>query len=84
MYFFDTQKDVRDIFSPIHFEVKYDLGGHSVLQQDPRGLPALKPILQQKEMSNVVKNQVSFSFASLCYNSGRVFVLNGSDVGSRM
>lgn len=55
------KKDVRDIFTPIHFEVKYDLGGHSVVQQDPMGLPALKPILQQKEKSSVVKNQTVFA-----------------------
>ncbi|XP_056610488.1 integrin alpha-4 isoform X1 [Triplophysa dalaica] len=55
------KKDVRDIFTPIHFQVKYDLGGHSVLQQDPGVLPPLKPILQQKEMSNVVKNQTMFA-----------------------
>lgn len=82
MYFCDTQKDVRDIFTPIHFQVKYDLGGHSVLQQDPGVLPPLKPILQQKEMSNVVKNQVSFTFASSSYSSGCIFVRNRSAVGS--
>ncbi|KAL0184816.1 hypothetical protein M9458_020512, partial [Cirrhinus mrigala] len=51
-------KDIRDIFTPIHFEVKYELGEHSVLQRDSGDLPSLKPILQQKdEQANVVKNE---------------------------
>uniref|UniRef100_A0A8C1GZS8 Integrin alpha 4 n=1 Tax=Cyprinus carpio TaxID=7962 RepID=A0A8C1GZS8_CYPCA len=43
------KKDIRDIFTPIHFEVKYELGEHRVLQGDSGGLPSLKPILQQKD-----------------------------------
>ncbi|XP_016149044.1 integrin alpha-4-like isoform X1 [Sinocyclocheilus grahami] len=56
------KKDIRDIFSPIHFEVKYKLGEHRVLQRDSGGLPSLKPILQQKdEYGNVVKNNTIFA-----------------------
>lgn len=68
-YFSCVQKDVRDIFTPIHFEVRYELGQHSVLHRDSEALPSLKPILQQKdEQANVVKNQVSFlQFLHLCF-----------------
>ncbi|XP_059356508.1 integrin alpha-4-like [Carassius carassius] len=56
------KKDIRDIFSPIHFEVKYELGEHHVLQKDSGDLHSLKPILQQKdEQSNVVKNNTIFA-----------------------
>uniref|UniRef100_A0A8C2HRG7 Integrin alpha 4 n=1 Tax=Cyprinus carpio TaxID=7962 RepID=A0A8C2HRG7_CYPCA len=56
------KKDIRDIFTPIHFEVKYELGEHRVLQGDSGGLPSLKPILQQKdEDGNVVKNNTVFA-----------------------
>lgn len=60
-HFSCMQKDVRDIFTPIHFEVKYELGEHRLAQRDSGGLPSLKPILQQKdELANVVRNKVSF------------------------
>ncbi|XP_073701757.1 integrin alpha-4-like [Garra rufa] len=56
------KKDIRDIFTPIHFEVKYELGEHRVLQRDSEDLPPLKPILQQKdEKANVVKNKTIFA-----------------------
>ncbi|XP_077072076.1 integrin alpha-4 [Siphateles boraxobius] len=56
------KKDIRDIFTPIHFEVKYELGEHRLAQRDSGGLPSLKPILQQKdELSNVVKNKTIFA-----------------------
>uniref|UniRef100_A0A8C1SH73 Integrin alpha 4 n=1 Tax=Cyprinus carpio TaxID=7962 RepID=A0A8C1SH73_CYPCA len=56
------KKDIRDIFTPIHFEVKYELGEHRVLQRDSGGFPSLKPILQQKdEQANVVKNKTIFA-----------------------
>lgn len=56
------KKDVRDIFTPIHFEVKYELGEHRVVQRDLGDLPALKPILQQKdELDNVIKNKTIFA-----------------------
>jgi len=65
-HFSCMQKDIRDIFTPIHFEVKYELGEHRLAQRDSGDLPSLKPILQQKdELANVVKNKVGFSFPSL-------------------
>ncbi|XP_052004536.1 integrin alpha-4-like [Xyrauchen texanus] len=55
------KRDVRDIYTPIHFEVKYELAEHSVIQ-DSKGFPSLKPILQQKdEKDNVVKNKTMFA-----------------------
>lgn len=65
-YFSCVQKDVRDIFTPIHFKVKYELGEHHVQQRDSGGLPSLKPILQQKdEHGNIVKNKVCFLHFSI-------------------
>uniref|UniRef100_A0AAY4EWU4 Uncharacterized protein n=1 Tax=Denticeps clupeoides TaxID=299321 RepID=A0AAY4EWU4_9TELE len=56
------RKDVRDIFTPIYFEVTYELGEHSTARSSSRTLPALKPILQQRgENSNVVTNKTEFA-----------------------
>ncbi|XP_051564254.1 integrin alpha-4-like [Myxocyprinus asiaticus] len=56
------KRDVRDIFTPIHFEVKYELGKHSVIQDVSRDFPSLKPILQQKdERDNIMKNKTMFA-----------------------
>ncbi|TRY88287.1 hypothetical protein DNTS_029033 [Danionella cerebrum] len=56
------KKDVRDIFTPIHFEVKYELGEHRVHQRNSEDFPALRPILQQKEeMDNVLRNKTTFA-----------------------
>uniref|UniRef100_A0A674F4L6 Integrin subunit alpha 4 n=1 Tax=Salmo trutta TaxID=8032 RepID=A0A674F4L6_SALTR len=42
------RKDVRDIFTPIHFEATYALRQHTVRNWGSRIFPALKPILQQR------------------------------------
>uniref|UniRef100_A0A8C8F1L2 Integrin alpha 4 n=1 Tax=Oncorhynchus tshawytscha TaxID=74940 RepID=A0A8C8F1L2_ONCTS len=42
------RKDVRDIFTPIHFEATYALRQHPVHTWGFRIFPALKPILQQR------------------------------------
>uniref|UniRef100_A0A4W5NZ27 Integrin subunit alpha 4 n=1 Tax=Hucho hucho TaxID=62062 RepID=A0A4W5NZ27_9TELE len=42
------RKDVRDIFTPIHFEVTYALRQHTVRNWGSRIFPTLKPILQQR------------------------------------
>ncbi|KAJ8416929.1 hypothetical protein AAFF_G00328070 [Aldrovandia affinis] len=56
------RRDVRDIFTPILFELKYELGEHSVPKEESRSFPALKPILQQRgKESNKVANQTEFS-----------------------
>uniref|UniRef100_A0A8K9X4S9 Integrin subunit alpha 4 n=1 Tax=Oncorhynchus mykiss TaxID=8022 RepID=A0A8K9X4S9_ONCMY len=54
------RKDVRDIFTPIHFEATYALRQHPVHTWGFRIFPALKPILQQRGgHSNLVANKVS-------------------------
>lgn len=56
------RKDVRDIFTPIHFEVQYELGEHSVVRGGSRSFTPLRPILQQREgHSNLVSNQTQFA-----------------------
>uniref|UniRef100_A0A8K9XKT4 Integrin alpha 4 n=1 Tax=Oncorhynchus mykiss TaxID=8022 RepID=A0A8K9XKT4_ONCMY len=53
------RKDVRDIFTPIHFEVSYTLKEHTV-HNGGSTFPALKPILQQRGgHGNLVANKVS-------------------------
>ncbi|KAK6315274.1 hypothetical protein J4Q44_G00148030 [Coregonus suidteri] len=56
------RKDVRDIFTPIHFEVTYALREHTVRNWGSRTFPALKPILQQRGgHSNLVANKTEFA-----------------------
>uniref|UniRef100_A0AAR2KZ81 Integrin alpha 4 n=1 Tax=Pygocentrus nattereri TaxID=42514 RepID=A0AAR2KZ81_PYGNA len=43
------RKDVRDIFTSIHFKVQYELGEHSVVRGGSKSFTSLKPILQQRE-----------------------------------
>ncbi|MBN3300224.1 ITA4 protein, partial [Amia calva] len=54
------QKEVRDIYTPIHFEATYQIGNHIV--NNSGHLPPLKPMLQQREgENNIVKNQTVFA-----------------------
>uniref|UniRef100_A0A8C9VY36 Integrin subunit alpha 4 n=1 Tax=Scleropages formosus TaxID=113540 RepID=A0A8C9VY36_SCLFO len=54
------KRDVRDIFTPIHFELTYELGKHNVIKTSVKSLPSLKPILQQTgDHSNLVTNKFS-------------------------
>uniref|UniRef100_A0A8C8F1M9 Integrin alpha 4 n=1 Tax=Oncorhynchus tshawytscha TaxID=74940 RepID=A0A8C8F1M9_ONCTS len=56
------RKDVRDIFTPIHFEATYALRQHPVHTWGFRIFPALKPILQQRGgHSNLVANKTEFA-----------------------
>uniref|UniRef100_A0A674F5D2 Integrin subunit alpha 4 n=1 Tax=Salmo trutta TaxID=8032 RepID=A0A674F5D2_SALTR len=56
------RKDVRDIFTPIHFEATYALRQHTVRNWGSRIFPALKPILQQRGgHSNLVANKTEFA-----------------------
>ncbi|XP_076858286.1 integrin alpha-4 [Brachyhypopomus gauderio] len=56
------RRDVRDIFTPVHFEVTYQLGEHRVARGVSKTFPALRPILQQREgYSNLVSNKTQFA-----------------------
>uniref|UniRef100_A0AAR2KGJ9 Integrin alpha 4 n=1 Tax=Pygocentrus nattereri TaxID=42514 RepID=A0AAR2KGJ9_PYGNA len=56
------RKDVRDIFTSIHFKVQYELGEHSVVRGGSKSFTSLKPILQQREgHTNLVSNQTQFA-----------------------
>ncbi|KAG2459270.1 integrin alpha-4 [Polypterus senegalus] len=56
------RKEVRDIFSPIHFEVSYQLGEHIVKSQNAKHFPPLMPILQQREgQDHRLMNQTMFA-----------------------
>ncbi|XP_064167388.1 integrin alpha-4-like isoform X1 [Anguilla rostrata] len=56
------RKDVRDIFTPIYFEVRYELGDHNVIRSASKSFPALKPVLQQREgLTNTVLNKTEFA-----------------------
>uniref|UniRef100_A0AAR2JUD1 Integrin alpha 4 n=1 Tax=Pygocentrus nattereri TaxID=42514 RepID=A0AAR2JUD1_PYGNA len=74
------RKDVRDIFTSIHFKVQYELGEHSVVRGGSKSFTSLKPILQQREgHTNLVSNQCFFCFRS--YNNVPYFALgNGKTI----
>ncbi|XP_062390165.1 integrin alpha-4 [Sardina pilchardus] len=56
------RKDIRDIFTPIRFEVRYELGEHSTSRAGARDFPLLKPMLQQTgEHNNVVTEETEFA-----------------------
>ncbi|XP_048835482.1 integrin alpha-4 [Brienomyrus brachyistius] len=56
------RRDVRDIFTPIYFELKYELGKHSVPRERVTTLPYLKPVLQQRgKEHNQVRNKTEFA-----------------------
>jgi len=53
------QKDVKDVFAAISFEVAYSLGRHVVDGGSDRGLPALAPVLRWKKGNKIaVRNEV--------------------------
>lgn len=56
------RKDVRDIFTPVHFEVSYSLGETHKQRGSSKSFPPLKPILQQSAgHRNTVTNQTWFA-----------------------
>ncbi|XP_036400674.1 integrin alpha-4 [Megalops cyprinoides] len=56
------RRDVRDIFTPIQFEMQYELGEHSVGEEVSQRFPALKPVLQQREEDSIgVVNRTEFA-----------------------
>ncbi|XP_026232320.1 integrin alpha-4 [Anabas testudineus] len=56
------RKDVRDIFTPVHFEASYGLRETNPRRAAKKIFPPLKPILQQKPgHQNTITNQTSFT-----------------------
>ncbi|XP_057707532.1 integrin alpha-4 isoform X2 [Corythoichthys intestinalis] len=56
-------KDVRDIFTPLRFEVSYNLRRGNAHKHSRKLFPPLRPILQRAAGSrNTVSNQVNISF----------------------
>ncbi|KAF4086623.1 hypothetical protein AMELA_G00085660 [Ameiurus melas] len=56
------RRDVRDIFTPLYFDVQYELGEHSVQSRASSSLPPLKAVLQQRDgQTNRVTNQTQFA-----------------------
>ncbi|KAL0963711.1 hypothetical protein UPYG_G00309870 [Umbra pygmaea] len=63
------RKDVRDIFTPIHFEAMYSLHKPSIHSSVSRTLPGLVPILQQRAgHSSLVVNKTEFARNCLLAN----------------
>uniref|UniRef100_A0A672Z4Z3 Uncharacterized protein n=1 Tax=Sphaeramia orbicularis TaxID=375764 RepID=A0A672Z4Z3_9TELE len=58
------RKDVRDIFTPIRFEVSYGLRETHAHRSPSRSLPPLKPILQQKL---IINETIETRFARSCF-----------------
>lgn len=53
------QRDIRDIFTPIHFELQYELGKHNVVRGNSESFPSLRPMLQRGgKYSNLLTNKV--------------------------
>lgn len=68
------QRDVRDIFTPLYFDVQYELGDHSVIIGGSSRLPRLKAILQQRAgQTNQVTNQVPTPAITHTRNSFSVY-----------
>ncbi|CAN9497605.1 unnamed protein product [Ophioblennius macclurei] len=61
------RKDVRDIFTPVQFEVSYSLSEAQKQRDSSKSFPPLKPILQQSAgHRNIITNQTRFArFCSL-------------------
>ncbi|CAB1328077.1 unnamed protein product, partial [Coregonus sp. 'balchen'] len=56
------RRDVRDIFTPIHFELRYELGEHNVVRGNSRSFPPLRPVLKRGgEYSNLLTNKTVFT-----------------------
>uniref|UniRef100_A0A3Q0SRR6 Integrin alpha 4 n=1 Tax=Amphilophus citrinellus TaxID=61819 RepID=A0A3Q0SRR6_AMPCI len=56
------RKDVRDIFTPVQFEVSYSLREKNSQRASSRSFPPLKPILQQSiGHRNTITNQTRFA-----------------------
>ena len=64
------QKDVKDVFTGIAFEVAYSLGKHMLTGHQEQELPALTPVLRWRKGNNIaVRNEVShFSCHDACLN----------------
>uniref|UniRef100_A0A8C9RLF5 Integrin alpha 4 n=1 Tax=Scleropages formosus TaxID=113540 RepID=A0A8C9RLF5_SCLFO len=61
-FLFSMQTDTRDIFTPVHFELRYAPGVHTPLHGGPTKLPLLAPLLQQSGwQSNTVGNKTEFA-----------------------
>ncbi len=53
------QKDVKEVFTAIAFEVAYSLGKHVVTGHQERDLPALTPVLRWRKGNKIaVRNEV--------------------------
>uniref|UniRef100_A0A8C7QDX5 Integrin alpha-2 domain-containing protein n=1 Tax=Oncorhynchus mykiss TaxID=8022 RepID=A0A8C7QDX5_ONCMY len=56
------RRDIRDIFTPIHFELQYELGEHNVVRGNYKSFPPLRPMLQRgEESSNLLTNKTVFT-----------------------
>lgn len=60
------QKDVKDVFAGITFEVAYSLGKHVLAGHQERELPPLTPVLRWRKGQKIaVRNEVKPDFSQL-------------------
>ncbi|XP_060678907.1 integrin alpha-9 [Hemiscyllium ocellatum] len=60
-YFVIVKREVKDVITPIVFEVTYNLGKHIIAGKSERELPALKPILRWRKGQKLAQqNQTVF------------------------
>ena len=61
-FVFSLQKDVKDVFTAITFEVAYGLGRHVLTGHSDRDLPALTPVLRWRKGNDIaVRNEVQLA-----------------------
>lgn len=59
-----SQKDVKDVFAAMAFEVAYSLGKHVLTGQQDRDLPPLTPVLRWRKGQKIaVRNEVKPNFS---------------------
>lgn len=75
--FFLLQKDVRDIFTPVEFEVSYSHSETSTQRGNGKAFPPLKPILQQSSGHvNRITNQVPGRYCTAALPATTLFVVS--------
>lgn len=58
---FFPQKDVKEVFTPIGFEVAYSLRKHVAAAHQARDLPALTPVLRWRKGDKIAaRNEVQW------------------------
>lgn len=70
------QKDVKDVFAGIMFEVAYSLGKHVLAGHQERDLPALTPVLRWRKGQRIaVRNEVTPISLKMIFETSKCFIV---------